>query len=171
MGDGGGAVRKAHAHRETAEQTTHCPTPGPGGRGGEESLLRAISLGIVVKEMAVRQTGEMVVIRGASRSMDLSTALGGGGPGQTEGADRGRWSQDLNPPEGRWLKGPPVAECGLFAREHSLHGASLVAQLVKNPHPFAVQETWVPSLGWEDPLEKGKAAHSSTLAWKIPWTV
>ena len=86
MGDGGGAVRKAHAHRETAEQTTHCPTPGPSGRGGEESLLRAISLGIVVKEMAVRQTGEMVVIRGASRSMDLSTALGGGGPGQTEGA-------------------------------------------------------------------------------------
>ena len=42
---------------------------------------------------------------------------------------------------------------------------SLVAQLVKNPP--AVQETWVRSLGWEDPLEKGKAAHSSTLAWRI----
>ena len=47
-------------------------------------------------------------------------------------------------------------------------GASLVAQLVKNPP--AVQETWVRSLGWEDPLEKGKASHSSVLAWRIPWT-
>ena len=46
---------------------------------------------------------------------------------------------------------------------------SLVAQLVKNPR--AMQETWVRSLGWEDPLEKGKANHSSILAWRIPWTV
>ena len=45
---------------------------------------------------------------------------------------------------------------------------SLVAQMVKNP--LAMQETWVQSLGWEDPLEKGKATHSSILAWKIPWT-
>ena len=44
--------------------------------------------------------------------------------------------------------------------------ASLVAQLVKNLP--AVQETWVRSLGWEDPLEKGKATHSSILAWRIP---
>ena len=47
--------------------------------------------------------------------------------------------------------------------------ASLVAQLVKNLP--AKQETWVGSLGWEDPLEKGKATHSSILAWRIPWTV
>ena len=33
-----------------------------------------------------------------------------------------------------------------------------------------MQETWVPSLGWEDPLEEKIATHSSTLAWKIPWT-
>ena len=33
-----------------------------------------------------------------------------------------------------------------------------------------MQETWVQSLGWEDPLEKGKATHSSVLAWTIPWT-
>ena len=46
--------------------------------------------------------------------------------------------------------------------------ASLVAQLVKNPP--AMWETWVQSLGWEDPLEKGKATHSSILAWTIPWT-
>ena len=47
--------------------------------------------------------------------------------------------------------------------------ASLVAQLVKNPP--AMQETWVWSLDWEDPLEKGKATHSSILAWRFPWTV
>ena len=47
--------------------------------------------------------------------------------------------------------------------------ASLVAQLVKNLP--ATWETWVRSLGWEDPLEKGKATHSSILAWRIPWTV
>ena len=46
---------------------------------------------------------------------------------------------------------------------------SLVAQLVKNLP--AMWETWVRSLGWEDPLEKGKATHSSILAWRIPWTV
>ena len=45
---------------------------------------------------------------------------------------------------------------------------SLVAQMVK--HLPTVRETWVRSLGWEDPLEKEVATHSSTLAWKIPWT-
>ena len=47
--------------------------------------------------------------------------------------------------------------------------ASLVAQLVKNLP--AVWESWVRSLGWEDPLEKGKATHSSILGWRIPWTI
>ena len=46
--------------------------------------------------------------------------------------------------------------------------ASLVAHLVKNLP--AMQETWVRSLGWDDPLEKEMAIHSSTLAWKIPRT-
>ena len=46
--------------------------------------------------------------------------------------------------------------------------ASLVAQLVKNPP--AMRETWVQFLGWEDPLEKGMATHSSILAWRITWT-
>ena len=40
--------------------------------------------------------------------------------------------------------------------------------VVKNP--LAMQETWVWSLGWEDPLEEGMATHSSTFAWRIPWT-
>ena len=43
-----------------------------------------------------------------------------------------------------------------------------VAQLVKNPP--VMQETWVQSLGWEDPLEEDMATHSSILAWRIPWT-
>ena len=45
---------------------------------------------------------------------------------------------------------------------------SLAAQVVKSLP--AMQETWVGSLGQEDPLEKGMAAHSSILAWRIPWT-
>ena len=43
-----------------------------------------------------------------------------------------------------------------------------MAQKIKNLS--AMQDTWVRSLGWEDPLEKGMATHSSILAWKIPWT-
>ena len=43
-----------------------------------------------------------------------------------------------------------------------------MAQLVKNLP--ATWETWVRSLGWKDPLEKGKATHSGILAWRIPWT-
>ena len=43
-----------------------------------------------------------------------------------------------------------------------------VAQMVKNLSEM--QETWVQSLGWEDPLEEGMATHSSILAWRAPWT-
>ena len=41
--------------------------------------------------------------------------------------------------------------------------------MVKNPP--AMQETWLQSLGWEDPLEEGMAAHSSVLAWRTPWSL
>ena len=47
-------------------------------------------------------------------------------------------------------------------------GASLLAQTVKNLP--AMQQTWVQSLDWEHPLEKGMATHSSILAWRFPWT-
>ena len=47
--------------------------------------------------------------------------------------------------------------------------ASLIAQLGKNPP--AMWETWVQSLGWDNPLEKGKATYSNILGWRIPWTV
>ena len=59
--------------------------------------------------------------------------------------------------------------CQQFTGVLFLTRASLVAQLVKNLP--AMQETWVRSLGSEDPLEKGKATHSSILAWRIPRTV
>ena len=52
---------------------------------------------------------------------------------------------------------------------HQYSWAFLVAQLEKDLP--AMQETWVQSLGWEDPLEKGKATHSIILSWRIPRTV
>ena len=57
----------------------------------------------------------------------------------------------------------------IFLKGYYMYHASLVAQLVKNPP--AMRETWVQSLSWEDPLEKGKTTHSSILAWRIPQTV
>ena len=56
-----------------------------------------------------------------------------------------------------------------FGALHPTGRVSLMSQLVKNTP--AMQETWVQSLGWEDPLEKGMATCSSILAWRIPWTV
>ena len=62
-----------------------------------------------------------------------------------------------------------LPSCHLQFRGHKhWWWASLVAQTVKNLP--AVQETWVQSLGWEDPLEDSMATHSSILAWSIPWT-
>ena len=56
----------------------------------------------------------------------------------------------------------------VFSKFYGNSWASLVAQMVKNPP--ARQETWVPSLGQKDPLEKGMATRSSILVWRIPWT-
>ena len=55
-----------------------------------------------------------------------------------------------------------------FIYSFPLVGTSLVAQTVKRLS--TVWESWARSLGWEDPLEKEMAIHSSTIAWKIPWT-
>ena len=57
----------------------------------------------------------------------------------------------------------------LFPNPSVSSQASLMAQLVKNPP--AMQETWVQSLGWEDPLEKRMATHSSILTWRIPRSI
>ena len=64
-----------------------------------------------------------------------------------------------------------IRECSDFADLHEaiqLSQASMVAQLVKTLP--AMRKTWVRSLGWEDPLDKGTTTHSSILAWRIPWT-
>ena len=70
-----------------------------------------------------------------------------------------------------WFIIPVARSAALLVVEECHRGfrASLMAQLVKNPP--AMRETCVRPLGWEDPLEKGKATHSSILAWRIPWTV
>ena len=57
----------------------------------------------------------------------------------------------------------------LRIRKYTTFSGETVAQLVKNLP--AILETWIQFLGWEDPLEKEKAIHSSILAWRIPWTV
>ena len=62
----------------------------------------------------------------------------------------------------------PVIDIRDSEDSYRIFGASLVAQMVK--YPPAMQETWVQSLDWEDPLEKGMATHSSILARRIPWT-
>ena len=80
----------------------------------------------------------------------LSSACNAGDPGSIPGSGR-----------------PPEEGIG-YPLKYSW--ASLVAQLVKNPP--AMWQTWVWSLGWEDPLEKGKATHSSIpWRWRIPWRI
>ena len=59
--------------------------------------------------------------------------------------------------------------CSTLLSVYVTSWASLIDELVKNPP--AIEETWVQSLGWKDPLDKEKATHSSILAWRIPWTV
>ena len=61
----------------------------------------------------------------------------------------------------RFFVQAPKKSCNI---QSGLPGGSVVN------NPPAMQETWVQSLGWEDPLEKEMATHSSILAWKIPWT-
>ena len=66
----------------------------------------------------------------------------------------------------RFISASPVVFLVNISQNHAFSEASLVAQMVKNLP--AMWETWVQSLGWEDPLEKGMATHSSILVWRIP---
>ena len=84
------------------------------------------------------------------RENNMKTVRGDGHPARVDGHPlpkqgtpniRDMWYQEMGFPGGSAVKNPP-----------------------------AVQETWVGSLGWEDPLEKEMATHSSTLAWEMPWT-
>ena len=75
----------------------------------------------------------------------------------------GAWRQNVT-----WERLPSLCTSVLQIKCTLLSRASLVPQTIKNPP--AVWEIWIPSLGWEDALEEGMAAHSSILAWRIPWT-
>ena len=70
---------------------------------------------------------------------------------------------------GAWIPKSNCWQVWFPLRSLSYAWASLVAQLVKNLP--SVQETWVQSLGWEDPLKKATTTHSNILAWRIPWTI
>ena len=95
--------------------------------------------------------------RGRTRYHHLMAQPPGGSAGKESACNAG----DLGLIPG--LRRSPEEEIG-YPLQYSW--ASLVAQLVKNPP--AIWETWVRSLGWEDPLEKEMATHSSILAWSIP---
>ena len=80
----------------------------------------------------------------------------------------GGWSRVSEPPSVRGHPGRRCLQDPMQIEDVAPDSrASSVAQLVKNLP--AMRETWVRSLGWEDPLEK--APHSSILAWRIPWAV
>ena len=120
----------------------------------EKSHERVLSPGYIKNILQAFYTSEFkVTMKGAlgfpDSSVDKESTCNARNPGSIPGLER-------SPGEG---KGYPL----------QYSWASLVAQLVKNLP--AMQETWVQSLGWKDPLENGKATHSSILAWRIPWTV
>ena len=89
------------------------------------------------------------------------------------GGHQGHHSQEVIPKGLPWWSSgqdsmlPMEGGLDLILGQGPRSWASLVAQLVKNPP--SVRETWVQSLGWVDPLEKGMATLSSILAWKIAW--
>ena len=92
---------------------------------------------------------DILSVNKSCKSVRKESACNGGNPGLIPGSGRSAAEGIGYPLQCSWV--------------------SLVAQLVKNPP--AMRETWVRSLGWEDPLEKGAATHSGMLAWRIPWTV
>ena len=104
---------------------------------------------------------------GVSRQKQLLTR-GGMGGGRAEGpaaiGDAGR----LHLPSYTWLWWHGFWFFAGLASVYPLEGASLVAQRLKRLP--AMRETWVRSLGGEDPLEKEMATHSTILAWRLPWT-
>ena len=65
----------------------------------------------------------------------------------------------------------PPSKKGLETFAFNSHLVTETDSSVQIKNPPAMWETWLWSLGWEDPLEKGKATHSSILAWRVPWTV
>ena len=82
--------------------------------------------------------------------------------------ENNRKSKPMNYEKGDWINNqkPPSKKSHRPGRFSWKFWAYLVAQMVKNPP--AIQDTWVPFLGWKDTLEEGMASHSSILVWRIP---
>ena len=139
----------------------------PKGKGLEGHAVRKAVEGWVPEKWAGMDPNSLSRGRagGQAQVLPLSClAHTGTAPGSSAGKESACHAGDpgLIP----WL-GRSTAEVIGYPLQYSW--ASLVVQLVKNPP--VMWETWVQSLGWEDPLENGKDTHSSMLAWRIPQTV
>ena len=134
-----------HFHALEKEMATHSSVLAwriPGmGKPGGLLSMGSHRVGYPLKQLSSSSS--------SSSSVDKESAYNAGDPGSIPGSGRSAGEGIGHPLQYSW--------------------ASLVVQLVKNPS--ALQEIWVRSLGWEDPLEKGKATHSTILAWRITWTV
>ena len=141
--------------------STTCPGGFPGGTGGQESSCQC------------RRHKRCNLIPGLGRSPDKgmathSSILAWSIPWTEEpGRLQSMESQELGMTEWHVCM-RAHARSHTHTHTHTHREASLVAQTVNNP--AAMQDTWVWTLGWEDPLEEGMATHSSVLAWRIPWT-
>ena len=113
---------------------------------------------MAVSKESAHNAGDLGSIPGLKRSPGEGECY----PLQHSGLEN---SSDCVRPRGR-KESDSMSDLLLFIYLLQYSCASLVAQLVKNLP--AMWETWVRSLGWEDPLEKGKATHSCILAWRIP---
>ena len=126
-----------------------CPPPGDLLEPGTEPQSPALQADSLSFEPPIKgsQINKSSCESFPHSSVGKEFACNAGDPGSTTGSGRSPGEGTGYPPQYSW--------------------ASLVAQLIKNPP--AIWETWIWSLGWEDPLEKGKATHSSILTWRIPW--
>ena len=147
-----------------------------GGSAGKESACNVGDLGSTPRlgRSPGEGNGYPLQYSGLENSMDCT--IRGVAKSQT-------WLSDFHLPfpaslagiESTWNSGDPSSIPGSgrspgegIGYPHQYSWSPLVAQTVKNLP--AMLETWVRSLGWEDPLEEGLATHSSILAWRIPWT-
>ena len=137
--------------KSESEVAQSCPTPSdpmdcspPGSSVHGIFQARVLEWGAIAFSVLMTRTLEMMGF--PDSSVGKECACNAGDPGSIPGSESSPGEGIDYPLQHSWI--------------------SLVAQLLKNP--AAMWETWVQSLGWEDPPEKGMATHSSILAWRIP---